>query len=87
MDFIYPKNNTSIYIPKELNGNRSKTVFHAVHKDENATLYWFLDEAFLGKTKSTHKIEVDNKSVGEKLLIVVDNQGNEVKMKVSFLSK
>ncbi len=87
MDFIYPKNNTSIYIPKELSGKRSKTVFHAVHKDENATLFWFLDEQFLGRTKGTHKIEIDNKSIGEKILIVVDNQGNEVKMKVRFLSE
>ena len=87
MDFIYPKGNTSILVPKDLNGVKGSAVFHVVHKDEKAILYWFLNETFLGKTKSTHKIEVNPKKMGERRIIVIDDKGNKLEKRVQFIEE
>ncbi len=87
MDFIYPKGNTSILVPKDLNGVKGSAVFHVVHKDEKAILYWFLNETFLGKTKSTHKIEVNPKKMGERRIIIIDNKGNKLEKRVQFIEE
>jgi penicillin-binding protein 1C len=85
MDFIYPKGNATILIPKDLKGEKTSTIFHAVHKSENATLFWFLDDTFLGKTKSTHKIEVNPSKTGLRKIIIVDEKGNRIEKKVVFI--
>lgn len=85
MDFIYPKGNATILIPKDLKGEKTSTIFHAVHKSENATLFWFLDDTFLGKTKSTHKIEVNPSKTGLRKIIIVDEKGNRIEKKVEFI--
>tara|TARA_Y100000385_G_scaffold82507_1_gene84472 strand:- start:764 stop:3076 length:2313 start_codon:yes stop_codon:yes gene_type:complete len=85
MDFIYPKGNSSILIPKDLKGVKNPIIFHAVHKNENAILFWFLDEQFIGKTKSTHKIEVNHANIGIKTVIVIDEKGNKIKRKINFI--
>ena len=65
MAFIYPKDEyTSIFIPKDLEGKESQTIFHVAHKDHDAILYWFLDDKFLGKTISTHKLAFNPNNLG-----------------------
>ncbi len=85
MDFIYPKGNISILIPKDLNGIKKSIILHAVHKNENATLFWFLDEQFIGKTKGTHKVEVSSVSKGKKTIIAIDEKGNRIERKINFI--
>ena len=87
MAFIYPKDeNTSIFIPKDIEGKESETIFHVAHKDNDATLYWFLDNTFLGKTTSTHKIAFKPKTNGVKNIIVMDQFGNMIRKKIEFLN-
>ncbi|MCD4736600.1 MAG: penicillin-binding protein 1C, partial [Bacteroidales bacterium] len=38
MDFVYPEKNSKIYIPKNLSGKRSKTVFSVAHREKNCEL-------------------------------------------------
>ena len=87
MAFIYPKDeNTSIFIPKDLEGKESQTIFHVAHKDHDAILYWFLDDKFLGKTISTHKIAFNPNDLGLKTISVMDQFGNVLRKKIEFLS-
>ena len=87
IDFIYPKGNTGILIPKDLKGKKGRTIFHAVHKNETATLYWFLDDIFVGKTKVNHKIEISPEYSGKRKIIVIDNNGYRVEKSIFFIKK
>jgi hypothetical protein len=46
-----------------------------------------LNETFLGKTKSTHKIEVNPKKMGERRIIIIDNKGNKLEKRVQFIEE
>ena len=87
IDFIYPKGNTAILIPKDLKGKKGRTVFHAVHKNETATLYWFLDDIFVGTTKVNHKIEISPEYSGKRKIIVIDNNGYRIEKSIFFIKK
>lgn len=77
MEMIYPKNNTSVYIPKEFDGQRGKIVLTATHKDSNAKIYWHIDEAYVGTTVNFHQLAI-SPSAGKHTLTVVDNKGNRL---------
>jgi penicillin-binding protein 1C len=78
MDFIYPGNQTTtILVPVDLNGKRQRVVFSAVHRDTQATLFWHLDDHYLGQTSGPHEMEV-LPSPGTHLLTIVDNKGNHL---------
>ena len=77
MEMIYPKNNTSVYIPKEFDGQRGKIVLTATHKDSNAKIYWHIDETYVGTTVNFHQLAI-SPSAGKHTLTVVDNRGNRL---------
>ncbi len=52
MDLIYPRENSGIFIPVELSGNNGRVIFEAVHREENAFIYWHLDGKFIACTHS-----------------------------------
>ena len=83
---VYPQNDIKIYIPRNLDGTKSRTVFEAKHQDDKATLYWHIDEAFLGKTTDFHFME-GNPSVGKHKLTVVDHLGNKVIRRFEILEE
>jgi penicillin-binding protein 1C len=87
IDFIYPKGNTCVLIPKDLVGKKGRAVFHAVHKNETASLYWFLDNIFVGTTNGNHKIEISPEYEGKRKIIVVDNNGYRVEKNIFFIEK
>ncbi len=80
MDILAPDNNTAIYIPKGLNGETGMLIFEAVHRRNNAILYWHIDNEFVTQTKGIHKIEV-SPEIGHHQLTVEDDEGNIVRRK------
>ena len=74
MDVIYPKNLTKIFIPTELNGLKGKAVFEIAHRNAEATIFWHLDNSYIGKTKTIHRKEI-NPSAGTHKMTLVDDQG------------
>lgn len=73
MDVIYPKDLTKLLIPIELNGRKGKAVFEIAHRNTDTTIFWHLDNTYIGKTKSTHRMEIDSKSGKHKMTLVDDN--------------
>ena len=55
MALVYPHAGSAIYIPTELNGSLGRAVFRAVHHNPSASLYWHLDDHFLGQTRHFHE--------------------------------
>ena len=75
---IYPKPNAQIFIPKDFNNVRQKVVFKAVHQNPKATIYWHLDEKYLGSTQKQHQVKVFIKP-GTHLLTLIDDKGEVLK--------
>ena len=85
MDFIYPNADTQVYIPLELDGKRGKTVFEAVHRNANATLYWHVDGSYIGSTRTYHQQPLDLPA-GPHIVTIVDDAGNRLERSFEVLT-
>jgi penicillin-binding protein 1C len=74
MDVIYPKLNTQIFIPRELDGRPGSALFEVAHRNPQSTIYWHLDGDYQGATRGTHRFPITPRS-GKHLLTLVDDQG------------
>lgn len=86
MDMIYPKNNTSVYIPLEFDGKRGKVVFTATHKNPEAKIFWHIDEEYIGTTVHNHQLSI-SPSPGKHKLTLVDNNGERLVQVFTILDK
>jgi penicillin-binding protein 1C len=86
MEFIYPKKNARIYIPREHNNERGKVVFKLAHQEKEVKIFWYLDNTFLGSTASFHQMAL-RASEGEHELVVIDEKGNVLKNSFFILGK
>nr|WP_313789682.1 penicillin-binding protein 1C [Allomuricauda koreensis] len=83
MEFIYPKKNEEVLLPKDLGNSITEIIFKLAHQRADSTVYWYLDETYIGTTESFHELIYQAKS-GSYLLTVVDDQGNRIKQKISI---
>ena len=86
MEIIYPEVHSRIYIPTDLDGNKSKVVFEVAHRNPNAIIFWHLDDTFIGQTSQVHELGLDL-NPGIYHLTIVDDQGETVKRKFEILTK
>ena len=73
--FIYPAQGSTLYLPRQLNGEREGVVFRVAHHRPNATLWWHLDQDYVAETKFLHELKLAP-SPGKHTLTVVDDEGN-----------
>ena len=78
MQFIYPKENTTIFLPKDFDGNTNELVLKMAHSKPQTTLFWYVDAQFIGTTKDIHDMAI-LPQVGKHIITVVDAFGNEAK--------
>jgi len=81
MQFIYPKNESIIYLPKDFNETINELVLKVAHSKKNSTLFWYIDKTYIGQTTDNHDIAIKPET-GEHLLVVIDEYGNEIKRNV-----
>ncbi len=81
IELLYPGNPDGLYIPLEHDGLRGKVVFEAAHRDNDKTLYWHLDDRYLGQTNMIHQMGL-SPDPGEHLLTIVDSNGNRLVRKI-----
>jgi len=74
MAFLYPGEGTQVYIPRNLDGSLSQVIFEAVHRNNNAQIFWHLDDHYIGRTKNFHQqsLSID---AGWHQLTIVDHHG------------
>ncbi len=77
MEFIYPPSNTSLLIPVGIDGNLSKMVISAVHRNINTKIYWHINGKYEGKTEYKHEKEY-SPVPGENIITLVDENGNKI---------
>jgi penicillin-binding protein 1C len=86
LQLIYPRAFTEIYVPKTLDGSRGKTVFKAAHRNEEATIFWHIDQQYIGKTQHFHHLECAP-GPGMHELVLMDEGGNTVRQKFEIVEK
>ena len=77
MEFLYPEPGSVLTLPRQLDGSEGGAVFQAVHRDPAATLYWHLDDTYLGETRLIHQMRL-SPAPGKHTVTVVDGDGNSV---------
>lgn len=77
MAFIYPQNIKKIYIPRDHNGQREQVVFEIAHHSKDATIYWHIDDEYMGATQTYHQLPVCP-AIGEHTITAVDDKGHSI---------
>lgn len=83
MQFIYPKENNTVFLPKDFNGQTNDLVLRIAHSKPESTIFWYVDETYVGSTKDIHELAIIPKQ-GKHLITVVDEFGNEATRVISI---
>ena len=75
VELIYPDDRLMVYLPKGNQGEKGVVIFQAANRRAGATIFWHLDETFLGSTKDIHQMAA-SPSPGNHKLLIVDELGN-----------
>lgn len=86
MEMIYPKSNTVIYVPYELNGEQGKTVFELAHRNPGNTVFWHLDGVLVGTTTDIHQLGL-SPAKGKHMLSLSDNNGETLNIPFEVVSE
>ncbi|MCF8381501.1 MAG: penicillin-binding protein 1C [Bacteroidales bacterium] len=86
IELLYPGNTEGIYIPVEHDGMKGKIIFEASHRNRNETLFWHLDNKFVGETRIIHQIGL-TPSPGIHLMTIVDSKGNSFRRNINIIEK
>ncbi len=84
MQLIYPKPNTKIYLPKDLDGEKTSTVFKVAHRSSDAKVYWHINDEYAGVTEIFHHLELMPEP-GKHRLTLVDENGYRIEEKFEIL--
>lgn len=82
MAFIFPVKNETVLLPKNFDENVNDVIFKLAHHDPNATVYWYLDDQFMGVTQTFHELSLSPKP-GNYTLTVMDEDGNILKQQIT----
>ena len=82
MKFIYPTENSTIFLPKDFEGKKNEVVFRVAHSNSEATLFWYVDNIYCGTTKRTYDFSM-NLEIGTYTISVTDNFGGVIAQKIS----
>jgi penicillin-binding protein 1C len=80
LEFLYPVNLTKIWLPKEYGGEFQKVVSRIAHKKPENSVFWYLDDNYLGITKDKHEMAIALDG-GWHNLSVIDQEGYEDRIK------
>lgn len=75
VDIIYPSQAARLFVPRDIDGTYQRVTLRAAHSASDATLYWYLDQAFLGATVGDHTVSADI-ARGRHTLQVIDHAGH-----------
>jgi len=76
MALLYPRiDQAKIFIPRDFDGNPTETIFEVAHSRQGATIFWHLNEEYMGSTQRFHKMAL-NPAPGDYTLTLVDDVGS-----------
>ncbi|QNM85120.1 penicillin-binding protein 1C [Polaribacter pectinis] len=81
MKFIYPTEKSTIFLPKNFDGKKNELILKVAHSNQEATLFWYVNNEFIIATKEIHNVAIDSK-IGDYTISVTDNFGNEIRQEI-----
>lgn len=76
LDFIYPKHLMRLYLAKDFRSELQPFVAKAASSSGNKSMFWYLNEEYLGATTNFHEFEI-LAPTGTHRLSIMDTYGNE----------
>ncbi len=86
LEFIYPREWNRLFIPVDLDGTPGKIIFDLAHRSNNVTVFWYLDNRFLGTTQNVHQLEL-RPDEGWHSITVTDNLGNSMTKRFKVVNR
>ncbi len=86
MDLIYPPENAKVFIPIEIDGSPGEIVFQLAHRNDNSTVFWHINDEFIGSSSVFHEVSI-RPAEGHHKLIVVDESGETITRNFEVVSK
>ena len=86
LQIIYPYNNSSVYIPTELDGTKSKIILEVAQTKPDSPVFWHLDGDFIHTTTYDHKLPL-YLNEGTHNLLITDIEGNIDEINFKVLAK
>lgn len=83
MEFIYPSQQSTIFLPKDFDGKANDLILRVAHSKPELELFWYVDTKYVGSTKDIHDMAISPQP-GEHIITVVDALGNELKHKITI---
>ncbi|MGC6431846.1 MAG: penicillin-binding protein 1C [Jejuia sp.] len=83
IEFIYPKENNTIFLPKDFDGETNDLILKIAHPKPEYNVFWYLDDTFIGSTKDIHELGIQPKT-GKHIITVIDEFGNEAKRSIEI---
>jgi penicillin-binding protein 1C len=77
MEFIYPNTSNPLRLSRQLDGSIGALSLELAHRQPNATVYWHLNDTYLGSTQYFHQMSAAPVP-GRHLITVVDEWGNSM---------
>ena len=85
IDIIYPNQFTKVKIPREQSGEQGNAIFKAAHSNNDMTLFWHVDNEYLGQTHREHEMAISLPE-GLHMLTLVDELGNEASQRFEVIN-
>ena len=71
----YPTDGARIFLPRDLDGTTQNIVVRAAHRDRASSLFWYLNDEYVGSTESDHTRAFELPA-GTHAVAVIDRHGN-----------
>lgn len=78
---IYPIHDAILYRPVGFDGKKQCIVCEAAHNNPDATIFWHLDDEYLGSTNYIHNMAIEP-SEGPHTLTIMDENGNKKSIRI-----
>lgn len=86
MEIIYPQKKARVFIPREFGGERGEVVFKVAHRNGSSSIYWHLNEKYLGQTRQVHQMALSPKP-GKHRLTLIDEEGTVVERQFEVVGR
>lgn len=83
IEYIYPKHGDIIYLTKDFYSQLQPFIAKAATNNSEKTLYWYLDNQFLGQTDLFHEQSIQAEP-GEHYITIVDTKGNSKTIQITL---
>lgn len=85
-EIVYPQEGAEIFVPKEISGEKGRTVFTVTTRGNQTKLFWSIDNFYIGETENFHQMAV-NPLPGKHILTVVDENGEAASKNFEIVEK